>query len=73
MLKVTKTAHYNKIAQPKTIQPNYYLSVTSVDSSTTELTCIFLKHLTTHMQKIQVKQNKFLISQKHKIKDIYHE
>ena len=41
MLKVTKTTHYNKIAQPKTIQPNYYLSVASVDSSMTESTCIF--------------------------------
>ena len=33
MLKVTNS--------PNTIQPNYYLSFASVDSSTTELTCIF--------------------------------
>ena len=33
MLKVTNS--------PNTIQPNYYLSVASVDSSTTESTCIF--------------------------------
>ena len=49
MLKVTKTTHYNKIAQPKTIQPNYYLSVASVDSSMTESTCIFLKHFNKHI------------------------
>ena len=61
MLKVyIKTAHYKSIAQPKKkkknnliqkrsltqqIQHNYYLSVASVDSSTTELTCIFPKTL----------------------------
>ena len=39
-------AHYNNIAQHKEIQPNYYLLVTRVDSSTTELTYIFLKHST---------------------------
>ena len=33
MLKVTNSLN--------TIQPNYYLSVASVDSSTTESTCIF--------------------------------
>ena len=55
-----------KIAQQKTIQPNYYLSVASVDNSTTESTYIFLKYSTntqTHVWKIQVKQNKFVISQ----------
>ena len=30
-----------KLPNQKTIQPNYYLLVVSVDSSTTELTCIF--------------------------------
>ena len=49
MLKVTKTAHYNIIAQPKTIQPNYYLLVASVDSSTTKSTCILLKHFNKHI------------------------
>ena len=42
VLKVTKTTHYKNIAQQKKIQPNYYLSVASVDSSTIESTCIFL-------------------------------
>ena len=37
MLKVTNS--------PNTIQPNYYLSVASVDSSTIESTCIFLETL----------------------------
>ena len=49
MVKVIKTAHYNKIAQPKTIQSNPYLSIASVDSSTTESTCIFLKHFNKHI------------------------
>ena len=37
---------YSNLKCPKTIQHNYYLSVTSVDSSRTKLTCIFLKHST---------------------------
>ena len=36
-----KTAHYKNIAQHKKLQSNYYLSVASVDSSTTKSTCIF--------------------------------
>ena len=49
MLKVTKTANYNIIVQPKTIQSNYYISVASVDSSTTESTYIFLYHFNKHI------------------------
>ena len=44
MLKVyIKTAHYKNIAQHKksNLTTNYYLSVASVDSNTTESTCIF--------------------------------
>ena len=49
MLKVTKTTHYNKIAQPKTIQPNYYLSVASVDSNTTEFNLYIFETLNKHI------------------------
>ena len=42
LLKVyIKTAQYKKHGLTQQIQPNYYLSVASVDSSTTEFTCIF--------------------------------
>ena len=44
-----KTHHQHKMLKvtnsPNTIQPNYYLSVASVDSNTTESTCIFLETL----------------------------
>ena len=40
-----QTAH-SDLKCPKIIQFNYYPSVASVNSSTTELTCIFLKHPT---------------------------
>ena len=38
-----QTGHSN-LKCPKTFHPNYYLSVASIDSSTIELICIFLKH-----------------------------
>ena len=42
MLKVyIKTAQYKKNGLTQQIQPNYYLSVASVDSNTIESTCIF--------------------------------
>ena len=39
--KKTKCSKLQKQPNQKTIQPNYYLSVVSVDSSITESTCIF--------------------------------
>ena len=58
MLEFTKTAHYNKIPQPKTILPNYYLLVASVDSSMTKSTCIFLKHFSKHINACVENTNK---------------
>ena len=44
-----KTHHNHEMLKvansPNTIQPNYYLSVASVDSSSIESTCIFLETL----------------------------
>ena len=41
MLKVYKNNPLQNYFPTQQIQPNYHLSVVSVDSSTTELTCIF--------------------------------
>ena len=76
MLKVTKTAHYNIIAQPKTIQPKYYLSVASVDSNMTESTCIFPVVLNKHINACVENTSKTKINSlfhKTQNKDIYHE
>ena len=46
MLKVTrKTAFSKKIKPIQKIQPNYYVSIASVDNNTTESTCTFLEIL----------------------------
>ena len=43
--KIAQTLHKNsplqKYSPTQKIQPNYYLSIASVDNSTTESTCIF--------------------------------
>ena len=60
----------------KKIQPNYYPLVASVDSNTTESTCIFPKILNKHINSSVENTCKTKINSLfHKIqnKDIYHE
>ena len=79
MLKVyIKTAHYKSIAQPKKKkkQPNYYLSVVSVDSSMTESTCIFPETLNKRINACVKNTSKTKITSWFHItqnKNIYHE
>ena len=57
-------------------QPNYYPSVASVDSSTTELTCIFLETLNKCINACVQNTSKIKINSlfhKTQNKDIYHE
>ena len=60
----------------KKIQPNYYPSVASVDSSMTESTCIFLEILNKHINVYVENTSKTKINSlfhKTQNKDIYHE
>ena len=60
----------------KNIQPNYYPSVVSVDSNTTESTCIFPKILNKHINAYMENTSKTKINSlfhKTQNKDIYHE
>ena len=60
-----RTTHNNKYCPLQQIQPNYYLSVASVDSSTTESTYIFPETLNKCINacgKYKLNKNNFLIS-----------
>ena len=78
MLKVIrKTTLYKQYSPlPKKIQPNYYPSVASVDSSMTESTCIFPEILNKHINACVENTSKTKITSlfhKTQNKDIYHE
>ena len=67
-------AHYKK--KKKKIQPNYYPLVESVDSSTTESTCIFPEILNKHINACVENTSKTKINSlfhRTQNKDIYHE
>ena len=64
------------ITKKKKIQPNHYPSIVSVDSSTTESTCIFPEMLNKHINACVENTSKTKINflfHKTQNKDIYHE
>ena len=77
MLKVTRKTTLSKtIKLIQKIQPNYYPSVASVDSSTTESTCIFPEILNKHINACVENTSKTKINSlfhKTQNKVIYHE
>ena len=72
--KLQVKALYKNNAHYKIIQPNDYPSVASVDSSITELTCIFPKILNKRINAYVENTSKTKInSSLHKTQNMYHE